>query len=109
MEKHTERTALQVLERMATALEELAKDPVIEVEAAPPTCPRCGTFNPHFWVENELGDGPLAECVLYGRCGNCSERFYAMPVTWHMHTLRELVDAELKERAEMRDGSQGGN
>lgn len=109
MERDNERRAIQTLERLATAVEELAKDPVIEVEAAPPLCPHCGEFNPHFWVENELGNGPLADCVLYGRCGKCNERFFAMPVTWHMHKTQTAVEMEIQERAELRNGSEGRN
>jgi hypothetical protein len=104
MERSIERSLITTLERMAVALEDMAKDPVVEVEATPPICPHCGQFNPQFYLEmQDQLSGPLGECVLYGRCGKCQQRFYAVPLTWHMHKLRENVDQELKERAELRD------
>lgn len=106
--RSTERSLLQTMERMATALEKLASEDehLLQVEWAPPLCPHCGKFSPEFHIEADTY-GPLAECVLYGRCGNCQQHFFAMPVTWHMYTTREQVEGELQERAEMVDGHKG--
>lgn len=96
----------QVLERGVIALEALAQDPIINIEAAPPVCPKCNRMNPNVSVE-QGSDGPLAECVLVARCGNCNEVFYAVPITWHMFTNQDDVLREFQERAEMM--SNGGN
>jgi len=93
----------QLLERGVEAVERLAQDPVLEIEAAPPMCPHCGNFNP-IVIVTEGSDGPLSECVLYCQCQNCNQAFYAMPVTWHMHQEMQTVREELKERAEIQNG-----
>jgi hypothetical protein len=101
-----DRELREFLERGVIALEALAQDPVINIEAAPPICPNCKRINPNVKVENG-SDGPLAECVLIARCDSCNEMFYAIPVTWHMVTTQEEVIREFQERAEMMGN--GGN
>jgi hypothetical protein len=101
-----DRELREFLERGIVALEALAQDPVISIEAAPPICPHCNRMNPTVKVESD-SEGPLAECVLIARCQGCNELFYAVPVTWHMFTNQEGVLREFQERAEMM--SNGGN
>ncbi len=91
---------LELAEKGVEALERLAQDPVIEIEAAPPICPHCGKFNPNVSVD-EGTDGPIADCVIPVTCGDCGQSFYAMPITWHMHPTLSSVRLELEERAEL--------
>lgn len=90
----------EMLERAVTALERLAQDPVIEIEAAPPACPHCGQFNPTVTVEKDT-DGPLGECVLQARCGSCGRGFFALPITWEMAISPDEVRQAMAERAEL--------
>jgi hypothetical protein len=90
----------ELAERATIALEALAQDPIIEIEAAPPICPHCGKMNPTITIE-EGGEGPLAEIFFAAKCGECNKGFFAVPVTWHMHTTLETIREEMKERAEL--------
>jgi hypothetical protein len=101
-----DRELRQLVERGVKAVERLADDPVINIEAAPPICPHCNRMNPTVKVEQD-SDGPLAECVLVARCQSCNQLFYAVPVTWHMFITQDDVMREFQERAEMM--SNGGN
>ena len=97
----------ELLERGVAAVELLAQDPIIEIEAAPPICPHCNRMNPTVIVEKD-SDGPLGECVLQARCGDCGRNFFAVPVTWHMHTSLDSVKQEMDERAELQNGANQG-
>jgi len=88
----------ELIERGVVALERLAQDPVIEIEAAPPVCPHCNNLNPKVTIEKDA-DGPLGECVLQARCENCGRGFFAIPITWQMATSVEEVKQEMAERA----------
>lgn len=94
MEKRLE----ELVERGVQALEALAKDPVVEIEAGPPVCPACGVFNPEISINETNSKGPLFEYVLIPVCNSCNTRFYAVPQTWHMFMRREEVQAQMEER-----------
>jgi hypothetical protein len=99
----------ELLERATVALEAMAKDPVIEFEAAPPVCPNCSKFNPTVHVRSD-DSGPIAECVMIAECDTCHHRFYAVPIAWHMFLTLEEVKVELERRAEQySNGSQRTN
>jgi hypothetical protein len=90
--------AEELLERIAVGVEQLAKDPVVEIEAGPPVCPACGFFNPVISVRESEAQGPIFEYVLQAICNNCGTRFYALPMAWHMFVHRGEVEAEIQER-----------
>jgi hypothetical protein len=101
MEKRVE----ELLVRGVEAMEALAKDPVIEIEAGPPVCPACGLFNPTVSIAEKASSGPLFEFVLLATCNSCGNRIYAVPQVWQMFTHRDEVRAHLEERR----GSGNGN
>lgn len=70
---------LELLQRGVTALEELAKDPVIHVEAHPPVCPHCEQMNPIVKVRESEAEGKLAQFVIRATCLHCERAFYALP------------------------------
>jgi hypothetical protein len=88
----------ELLERCAVALEHLAKDPVVEIEAGPPVCPACGLFNPEISVQEKAAHGPIFEYMLQATCISCGQRFYAVPEVWRMFLRREEVELEMQER-----------
>lgn len=87
-----------LVERGVQALEALAKDPVIEIEAGPPVCPACGVFNPTISTDDQKGSGPMFEFLIQASCNSCGQRFYALPQVWQMFLRREEVEAELQQR-----------
>jgi uncharacterized protein with PIN domain len=90
----------EILERIASGIEKLGEDPVIQVETAPPVCPHCETINPVVSVEESGGTGPLSEFVIRCVCQKCKRVFYALPIQWtcvsEMRQLEQIV-AQHKE------------
>lgn len=91
---------MQLLERGVVALENLSKEPEIQIPAFPAVCPHCETMNPPVQVNESEGTGKLAEFVLKTQCLMCSQVFYALPMQFIcVKTVREAEIAN-KERAE---------
>jgi hypothetical protein len=89
---------MELLERGVNAVEHLANDPVIEIEAGPPVCPACGVFNPEIVIREKEGRGKIFEFVLEARCLSCGQKFYGIPETWRMFSTRSEVENEINER-----------
>lgn len=103
------RRAEELLERIATGIEKIADEPILQTEGGPPACPHCNTLNPTITVA-ELGEasGPFVQYFIDVNCGECDKQFWAVPIEWAAFT--ELNDAvnELKRRAGALNGN-GGN
>lgn len=101
METPTETPELmKLLERGVVALENLSKEPEIQIPAFPAVCPHCENMNPPVQVNESESTGKLAEFVLKARCLMCSNVFYALPMQFIcVGTLGEAEIAS-KERAE---------
>jgi predicted nuclease with RNAse H fold len=96
----------ELLERGITALEELAKDPVIQVETHPPVCPHCEQVNPVVRVQEHEAEGPLAEFVIRAVCLHCHKTFYAIPV--QMISAREISEASALVAERIESGGYNG-
>jgi len=88
------------MERCAPALEQLAADPVINIESGPPVCPFCETMNPRISTREGDASGPLGEYFFQGHCEHCGNMFYALPKMWLCLKDVEEVRAEIDARAE---------
>lgn len=89
----------ELLERGVNALENLAKEPEIQVPAFPAVCPHCEHMNPVVHVNESEQSGKLAEFVIQARCLMCNQSFFALPMQWIcVATVGEAEIAE-KERA----------
>jgi hypothetical protein len=93
-----ERTLHNFIERGVVALERMAEDPVVEMEAGPPVCPHCSAFNPEIAVREEEARGPISGYIVNARCLSCGQEFYAVPHTWRMFTQRAEVEEEMEAR-----------
>lgn len=91
---------MDLLERGVNALENLAKDPEIQIPAFPAVCPHCEQMNPPVRVDESEGEGRLAEFVIKARCLMCSKVFYALPMQWIVARTVEEAEIAAKERAE---------
>lgn len=100
-----DRDTRQLIERGVAALEKLAEDPQIEIEAGPPICPHCNTFNPEVATRDEEMSGPLHEFLLVVTCLNCHNRFYAIPLTWHCVKTHSEAEEEMRMRDERVNGN----
>jgi uncharacterized protein (UPF0212 family) len=83
---------------MSTALEKLATEPEIEIEAGPPICPHCGKFDPPIQLRGEASSGRLSEFVLTGQCDSCHKTFFVVTESYSMHTHSEMAVFEIRER-----------
>lgn len=91
----------ELLERIAKGVEDLAADPEIEIDSGPAVCPHCGAMNPVIHLApHEGGTGPLAEIVIFGQCGKCSNMMYAVVESYSMHKNRDDALREMRERAD---------
>lgn len=90
---------LELLQRGVAALEHLAQDPIVEIEAGPPICPHCSRFNPEVEVNAEQGRGPLHEFFIHARCLSCQREIYALPLVWSLHTNQDTLTEEIAERS----------
>lgn len=98
---------MELLERGVTALENLAKEPEIQVPAFPAVCPHCETLNPPVQINESESTGRLAEFVVRCMCLMCNREIYALPMQWIC--VGNLNDAEIanRERAERLDYDKG--
>lgn len=105
-----ERRELELLERGVTALEKMVDEPALEIqwEPGPPICPSCGNFNPSVTLPpGESETGRLGELFLEVRCGECGSTIYAVIDSYSMHQGIETARAELQNRKEEYDRSNG--
>lgn len=87
------------LERIADALEKLASDPEIEIEAGPPICPTCGKFDPEIMLDpTEAASGPLSQVIVTGTCNNCHNLVLVVIESYSMHRSRVTAADEIHER-----------
>lgn len=91
----------ELLDRIATACEKMATDPVIEMETGPPVCPACGRLNPVIRVDEKGGSGLMAEFVIRAQCTHCGETFYAVPLQFQTTTRMTEVPNILQARREI--------
>lgn len=94
---------MKYLERIASGIEKLAEDPVINIESGPPVCPNCERMNPEIRVSESEARGPLGEYVIQAQCLSCNEIFYAIPQMWL--TVKNMSEV----RMEMEDRKNRGN
>jgi hypothetical protein len=97
----------ELLERAVSALERLAQDPIVEIEAGPPVCPACGAFNPQVTITEGEATGPMFEYFAQVTCNSCQQRFYALPDVWRMFLRREELTQEILERRELLNVNNG--
>ena len=90
----------ELLERIASGIEKLNEDQVLEVESGPPLCPFCGNVADIKVAEDE-GEGSLALYVIRPECLSFNNRFYAVPIEWAIFTTNEEAEEELNKRAEV--------
>lgn len=96
---------MDALERIADALEKMAADPIIEIEAGPAICPTCGKFNPLVTViPSKTDTGPLQDYILEAECNECNSPIYGVVESWSLFRDRVSLAANLEERA----GSENG-
>jgi hypothetical protein len=105
-----ERRELELFERGVTALEKMVEEPSIEIqwEPGPPICPSCGTFNPSVTLPpGEAQTGNLGEMFIEVRCGACGNTVYIVIDSYSMHQGIETARAELQNRKDEYDRSNG--
>lgn len=72
--------------RIATSLEKLVDEPMVEVQSRPAQCPHCGMISPT--VEISKQDDPLigrlTNYIVEAKCTNCNQIFWALPANWTM-------------------------
>jgi hypothetical protein len=89
----------ELLERIAVAVEALAIDPEIEINAGPPVCPSCNAFDPNVTLPfQEGGTGPMSQIIVKGTCQVCSNPFYIVIESYSVHKTLETAGTEIKER-----------
>lgn len=71
---------LELAKRATEALERLAQDPVFQMETMPPVCPHCEEMNPVVSVNDQAGQGLLAEFVIRATCLKCNSEFFMLPL-----------------------------
>lgn len=90
---------VQTGDRIASALEKLAADPEVEIEAGPPLCPACGKFDPEIILpEQESARGPMSQLVVEGTCGECGHKVFIIIESYSVHQSRMTAVNEIKER-----------
>ena len=87
------------LERIASALESMAKDSELTVEFGPPICPSCGVFDPKVATFESQSQGKLSEFVIIAECMSCNQRIYGVVESYSMHENRQTALDEIQERA----------
>src|SRR5215471_21411801 len=92
------RQVTDLLERGVVALEKLASDPQVEIEAGPPFCPHCGMHDPTIQITQDSGEGPLSEFLIVGTCGTCGEKMYGLVESYSMHRNIESLKHEIAIR-----------
>lgn len=87
-----------LIERGVVALEKLATDPEVEIQAGPPECPHCGTYDPTVGVQERSASGPLSEFVLVCECHSCGRTFYVLVESYDNHANSDSARERLEER-----------
>lgn len=88
------------MERCAPALEQLAADPIVNIETGPPVCPFCETMNPRVSIRESEASGPLGEYVIQSVCQQCGNLFFALPKMWICLKNISEVREEIAQRVE---------
>lgn len=96
-----------LIERIAIALEKLADDPVVEIDAGPPICPHCGKLDPTVRFVSEESTGKLSEFIIQGTCQECSEILYGSIESYSMHQSVETLQQEFQMRRAGDNGTSG--
>lgn len=87
-----------LVERLAVAVEKLAEDPQVEIEAGPPLCPHCGAHDPTVGIASEAGRGPLSQVFIPCECLSCGRSFFVVIESYSCHTDLETAKTEIRER-----------
>jgi len=89
----------EFLERGVTALEKLAEEPILNIEATPSRCTNCGKIDPFVKIQNEdtEGSGKLSEFFLVLQCQECNKSFYAAPAGWFCYQSSAEMLSDLEE------------
>lgn len=91
--------AFDVLTRIAEAVEKLAVDPEVEIEASPPLCPSCGTLNPRMQLPpQEGGSGLMSEVVVTGICGVCNQTLFIVIESYSVHQEFRTAKEEIENK-----------
>ena len=86
-------------ERIADALEKLASDREVEIEAGPPLCPSCGKLDPEILLPvQQAARGPLSQVVVEGQCAECHQPIYVVIESYACHRSRVTAEQEMRER-----------
>ena len=103
MEEGREPTTVEAtLVRIAEAVEKLATEPEVEIEAGPPVCPNCGQFDP--WLKiaaDEGGLGPMSQVCVIAACTECGSDVFIIIDSYSVHKSRTTAVAELEERKKL--------
>jgi hypothetical protein len=84
---------------MAVALETLVKGPEVEIEAQPPVCPVCGTFDPELVIPPEDGGrGKMSQVIIVGVCAVCEAQLYIAVASYSVHASRVTLKQEMEMR-----------
>jgi hypothetical protein len=87
-----------LLERIAVAVEALAVDPEIELQAGPPVCPSCGAFDPQTTLAyQEGGTGRMSEIIIDGAC-QCGERLFIVIESYAVFKSSDQAVHMIQER-----------
>jgi hypothetical protein len=85
--------------RIAEALEKLASDPEVEIEAGPPICPSCGAFDPEIVLpDQESARGLMSEVIVQATCGLCKAEIYIVIESYSVHKGGRTATLEIEER-----------
>lgn len=87
-----------LVERGVLALEKLASDPVVEIEAGPPICPSCGKHDPIVTMMETEGQGKLSDFIIKGQCHTCGETIYGIIESYSMHASLDSLKNEMEVR-----------
>lgn len=87
------------LERIADALESMASEPEVEIQAGPPICPWCGELDPRVEIPaSEVADGQMSEIIVDPTCKSCGRGFYIVIESYSVHQSTETVKEEIEAR-----------
>jgi hypothetical protein len=95
------RDEMELLKRGVAALEKLASDPVVEIEAGEPLCPNCGEFDPEIKIDPDVvygGAGRLSEFIIEATCSKCGNTMYGLCDSFNMHQSLETVAQVIEDR-----------
>jgi hypothetical protein len=92
------RDMLKLVERGVGALEKLASEPQVEIEAGPPICPECGVFDPEVEIQESASKGKLSEFCINAVCSECGTVIYGVIESYSMHASIESLNEEMAIR-----------